>query len=114
MKNIKLHYKNIKLILLLLILVTVNSCKKYLEVKPDSKLTVPTTLMDLQAILDYTDYMNIKTTPGFGSSSSDDYFLLESGYNVYSKEAQKIYTWNRGDYVWQNSWSKAYHAIYNA
>lgn len=90
------------------------SCKKYLEVKTDNSLTVPTTLDDLQGILDFTNVMNIETTPGFGESSADDYFISELDYDYYPIATQKIYTWNRGDYNFINSWSSAYSPIFNA
>src|SRR5574340_1814372 len=110
----KLYIKNAGLIIFLFSALSITSCKKYLQIKPDSKLAVPTSLADLQAILDFTKDMNLQATPGFGSSSTDDYFLLESAYNSFTKEAQKIYTWNRGDYYFQNSWAKAYLPIYEA
>ncbi len=110
----KLYNKKAGLIIFLFISFSIISCKKYLDIKPDNKLTIPTTLSDLQAILDATQDMNIQTTPGFGESSTDEYFLLESDLNNYTIESQKIYTWNRGDYYYQNSWAKAYLPIYDA
>jgi starch-binding outer membrane protein, SusD/RagB family len=112
----KLLNKNkcITLFTFIVILSATVSCKKYLEVKPDSKLSVPTTIADLQGILDFTNDMNLQSTPGFGTSSSDESYLLESAYNSFTKEAQKIYTWNRGDYYYQNSWAKAYLPVFNA
>lgn len=109
-----LNIKGKKIIIVLIILMAIISCKKYLAVKPDSKLTTLTTLSDLQAILDFTGDMNLQTTPSFGSASTDDYFLLESSYNALISSAQSIYTWNRTDYYFQNSWAKAYLAIYDA
>jgi|SRR6185312_8755981 len=112
----KLVQKKISRISLLFLFIgtIIVSCKKYLEIKPDSKLAVPTSLSDLQAILDFTKDMNLQSTPGFGSSSADNYFLLESTYNTFTTEARKIYTWNRGDYYFQNSWAKAYLPIFDA
>jgi starch-binding outer membrane protein, SusD/RagB family len=105
---------NIPISMVILLMLAFMSCSKYLDKKPDSSVTVPTTLADLQAILDFTNNMNLQTTPGFGESSADDYFLLEPDYDFYTVEAQKIYTWNRGDYYFQNSWSRAYTPIFNA
>jgi hypothetical protein len=101
-------------VLFLIVFAAITSCKKYLEVKPDSKLAVPTSLSDLQAILDFTNVMNLQSTPCFGEESTDDYFLLPSTYNSFSVALQKIYTWNREDYYFQNDWSKAYSPIFNA
>lgn len=90
------------------------SCKKYLEQKPNSKLTVPTTIQDLQAILDNTTDMNLQTTPGFGSSSHTDYFVSDDDFNSYPLATQKAYYWQRGEYNFINDWSKSYLAIFNA
>src|SRR5690242_15745364 len=109
-----INHRRTSLIMASIILTAIISCKKYLDIKPDSKLSTLTTLSDLQAILDFTNDMNLQTTPSFGSASTDDYFLLESAYDRLIKSAQTIYTWNRTDYYLQNSWSKAYLAIYDA
>jgi starch-binding outer membrane protein, SusD/RagB family len=108
--------KNLTATILLFLLISsgITSCKKYLEAKPDNKLAVPTSLSDLQAILDFTNVMNLQTTPCFGEESTDDYFLLQSTYNSFTIALQKIYIWDRGDYYFQNDWSKAYSPIYNA
>ena len=100
--------------LILLILLSFLSCKKYLAIKPDSKLTVPSTLADLQAILDFTNVMNLQSTPCFGEASTDDYFILEPDYDIYTIQAQQVYTWNRGDYNFINDWAKGYSPVYNA
>ncbi|MEO9020992.1 MAG: RagB/SusD family nutrient uptake outer membrane protein [Ginsengibacter sp.] len=105
---------HIQTLIIILIISGFTSCRKYLEKKSDNTLTVPTTLADLQGILDYTNDMNLQTTPGFGESSADDYFISESDYDSYTIEGQKIYTWNRGDYNFQNSWSRAYTPIFNS
>lgn len=93
---------------------TTSSCKKYLDKKPDSNLAVPTKLEDLQAILDLSQYMNIQQSPSFGEASSDDYFLPDNNFFALPVEHQGIYTWNRGEYKFQNDWSKAYLPVYNA
>lgn len=91
-----------------------SSCKKYLDKKPDKTLAVPTKLEDLQAILDFSQYMNTRQSPSFGEASSTDYFLTDARFNALPVENQGIYTWNRGEYRSQNDWSKAYLAVYSA
>jgi starch-binding outer membrane protein, SusD/RagB family len=113
MKKNSLH--TIAVMITLAVIVCVfNSCKKYLDKKPDSKLAVPTKLEDLQALMDFSQYMNTRQSPSFGEASCDDYFLPEDRLFAYSVEQQAIYTWNRGDYKAQNDWSKAYHPVYIA
>ncbi len=104
----------IVIFLLLAIISGLISCKKYLELKPDNKLAVPTSIQDLQAILDYTDDMNLQTTPGFGSSSTVDYFVSDADYDSYPVATQKVYYWQRGEYNFINDWSKGYNAVFNA
>lgn len=98
----------------ILILLGFGSCKKYLDKKPDNKLAVPTTVEDFQAILDFQGYMNLGTTPFFGESSADDFFLLQTTIDNLSPENKKIYSWIPHVYNFDNDWSKAYLAIYNA
>lgn len=100
--------------LILLIAITFLSCKKFLDEKPDGRLTVPKTLADLQALLDFSLTMNLNQSPSFGDASCDDYFLSFDTYNMLPVEHQGIYVWGRGEYRYQNDWSKGYLPIYNA
>jgi starch-binding outer membrane protein, SusD/RagB family len=102
------------IVLLLSICFGNTACKKYLDKKPDNQLAVPNKLEDLQALLDFSLYMNAQQSPAFGESSADDYFLTDDRFNALPVEQQGIYTWNRGEYRFQNDWSKAYHPVYNA
>lgn len=111
----KKYNSSITLIVSLLIMLPgLNSCKKFLDEKPDSRLSVPTTLTDLQALLDFSNTMNIRQSPSFGEASNDDYFISNDYYNSRPIEHQGIYIWNRGEYRFQNDWSKAYLPVYNA
>lgn len=95
-------------------LLALQSCKKYLDKKPDSRLTVPTSLTDLQALLDASTNMNIRQSPSFGEASTDDYFLPDAAYAAFSVDFASIYTWNRVDYRYGNDWSKCYLPVYNS
>lgn len=89
------------------------SCKKYLEAKPDSSVTTPQTIGDLQALLDRSDYMNQKS-PAFDEASADDYFLPQTGYNAVGENGRKAYVWQLDEYEWVNDWANAYVVVYNA
>jgi hypothetical protein len=104
----------IKLFVCLLFIVINSSCKKYLDVKANSAQAVPTTLNDLQALLDYSSRMNQLRTPTFSESSCDDYFLLEANFNAFEEDRQRIYTWRRQAYDFQNDWSISYEPVYTA
>jgi len=87
------------------------SCKKYLDAKPDKSLVVPTTLNDLQAILDYSSRMNEGTS--FGEASADNYYLNDDDYNTLSDEVKKAYIWENFSYSdYPNDWARVYDVIY--
>lgn len=89
-------------------------CKKFLEGKSDKKLVIPTTIADLQALLD--NYLKVNTSaPSAGEASSDDYYLTDADYAGLTIES------NRRMYTWQNSfvfvgfpndWSRCYDIVY--
>lgn len=85
------------------------SCKKYLDVKSDSRLSTPGTLEDLRAILN-NDLLMLGT--GANNTSSDEYYTPYE--NWVNKDVDK------GCYVWDpranektqgNDWKNAYAQI---
>ena len=87
------------------------SCKKYLDAKPNKSLVVPSTLNDLQAILDYSSRMNVGTS--YGEASADDYYLNDDDYNSLSDDVKKAYTWENFSYSnYPNDWARVYDVIY--
>ncbi|MEO7586384.1 MAG: hypothetical protein ABIS74_25550, partial [Ferruginibacter sp.] len=66
-------YKIVFYSMIFILLIQCIGCKKYLDVKSDSSLVIPSTLNDLQALLDDATNMNYNT-PGFGGASADEYF----------------------------------------
>jgi hypothetical protein len=107
--------KQVKYLLFIttMILVLVTSCKKYLEKKPNATLLVPSTLKDLQALLDDAFTMN-SITPSLQETSADDYFLTEDRTLSMPTVYQQMYTWNFDQFKFQNDWSKNYSAVYNS
>ncbi len=108
MKNIL-----IRLIILTAIGLCQTSCKKYLDVKPDQKLVVPTSIQDLQALLDQPSFNNQKT-PSYDEAGGDNYYLRQSVYNRLSTYEKKGYTWEDYGINYPNEWSIIYDAIYYA
>jgi tetratricopeptide (TPR) repeat protein len=88
------------------------SCKKYLDAKPDKSLVIPSTLNDLQAILDNSSRMN--EGPSYGIASSDNYYLNDADYNTLTDEVKKAYTWSNFSYNYPNDWATIYNVIYPA
>lgn len=90
------------------------SCKKYLDKKSDSSLTVPNTLDELQGLFNDAQKMNFNLTPSMGESSANDYFLTETTYGYLPTEPKEIYTWTLKVYNYANDWSANYLPVYNA
>jgi starch-binding outer membrane protein, SusD/RagB family len=106
--------KNKMLFLLTGVLVlSLVSCKKYLDVKADAKLVTPQSLQDIQALLDDFPTMNTKTTPSLPESSGDDYFWLPATYNAQSAISQGLYQWQSFDSRFGNDWNYTYQAVFN-
>ena len=96
-----------------LMLVTLGSCKKFLDKKPDSKLQLPTTIEAVQGLLDFENTMNLQN-PGTGEVSSDNYYVLDATFNGLSSQAV------RNTYLWldditlneyPNHWSRLYDVV---
>lgn len=89
------------------------SCKKYLDAKPDKKLELPTTIADVQALLDNESIMNLNN-PGTGEISADNYYLTDAAWASVSNLSQ------RNMYIWgsditlndlPNHWSRLYDIV---
>jgi starch-binding outer membrane protein, SusD/RagB family len=91
------------------------SCEKFLDKKSDPKLVEIKELNDLLGLLDDNILLNRETTPGFGETSADDYFVLFSDYTSFTREiSRQAYTWRVTDYFYPNDWSISYRGIYPA
>lgn len=90
------------------------SCKKYLDAKTYTNLKTPTTLEDLQGLMDDAYNMNQLLTPCLGEISADDYFIFPNNYNILKTHEQDIYNWRPTAYQFPNDWARAYTAIFNA
>lgn len=94
-----------ELSLMLAAVISLTSCKKYLDAKTDKKLVVPTSLQDAQALLDYYTQLNTFYSP-IGLASDDDHYLLDDRFNSLNEDQQSIYIWdkdaayNSGDWKW--------------
>jgi len=80
---------------LLLLVVMVSGCKKLLETKPDSKLAVPATAEDLQAMLD-TYYKMSEQESALGENSADNYYLTDELWTgLPSEDERNLYIWDK-------------------
>lgn len=112
----KIQDKTRQLIIILLAIISVavsSSCKKFLDKKNNASLVVPTTLADMQALLD-AETMNELRTPCYGEVSSDEYFLKPDTYSSLDLGNQKRYTWRYYFFGTGNDWSACYTPVYTS
>lgn len=93
------------------LLISFNACIKYLDKKQNSSLVVPSTIKDLQALLDENGLMNSRT-PSQLEASADEYFLSTEEYGYLEEGSQKGYLWEPYFTGSDNDWSKSYVAVY--
>ncbi|MBW8323834.1 MAG: RagB/SusD family nutrient uptake outer membrane protein [Prolixibacteraceae bacterium] len=108
--------KRFRPFILLLLPFTIACSESFLDIKPDKKLVVPSTLNDLQGLLDYFDVHN-SNMPGMGELSSDDYYILYDRWNTLSPPYLKNgYVWAKE--IWEGSssidWNYRYQQIFYA
>lgn len=101
------------------------SCDKeaFLDERPNDSLVVPTTLDELQAVLDNDQIMNGLGTgfmygpvPQLGEIASDNHYVLDNQLVTFSELEQSHYTWT-GDNSSMESlldWDRAYQTIFYA
>ena len=81
--------------LLLLFAIFFISCSdRFLDLKSDKQLVVPSKVEDYQAMLDYPTLMNNGGGFTFGEMSTDDYYLTEERFNRLSNLPE------RNAYIW--------------
>jgi hypothetical protein len=104
--------------LLILCVAVFASCKKsaFLDKKPDSRLVVPTTLADFQALLD--DEFIMQETPELGELSTDDYYISFNSWQKFkTAKSQNAYIWAKDIYDGQTQipdWDAPYQQVFYA
>lgn len=87
------------------------SCTKYVDIKPDKKMTVPQSFEDCDALMDDRSTMNSRFPVG-GEVASDNYYLAEINYNALTSIVDRdAYLWNSNTNFATNQWSSSYKAI---
>jgi tetratricopeptide (TPR) repeat protein len=103
-----------KLYIVFILIILVSCSENYLEEKPDKSLVVPTTLTDLEALLNNTTVMN--EAPGLAILGVDDFFMTDDGYLGFTDPVEQYgYRWDADIYHGQQSfteWSYPYRQIY--
>lgn len=98
------------------IVISLASCERFLDVKPNKALAVPNKLQDLQALLDDNSVIN---SSGISAAevSADDYYVTDAAWNSITQEVyRRMYVWEK-DYIFlasANDWFRSYRIIYSA
>jgi len=109
------HSNIILSFLLILWVFMMDSCKKFLDAKPDKHLAVPSGLVDYQAILDWYSVINDRGVSAL-TISSDDYYYDDNDFSSLSEVNQNKYLWKRKNVFrsgyddWNNIYTIAYYA----
>lgn len=105
-----------KIVVWICALVVFTSCEKLLNEPSDKSLAIPTSLGDLQALLDRPD-KSYTGFPGAGEASTDDNYITDARYLALST------MWDQRRYIWAdtdvfsgsgNPWYTGYFAIYGS
>ncbi len=108
--------RNIYAILILFCLIVAGCSEDFLEKKPDKSLVVPTTLNDLQALLDNADrVMNI--VPAIGMVASNDAFTTDNAWQgLFTATERNSYIWKDNIYEGEAcaDWNIPYQQVFYA
>lgn len=90
------------------------SCSDFLDVKPDKKMAVPSTMEHVDLLLN--DYSAMNTGfPSFGEIAADDYYLnTENWQSLSDMDDRNLYVWNDEDIVGVVQWQNPYRTVYRA
>ncbi|AXY76085.1 RagB/SusD family nutrient uptake outer membrane protein [Paraflavitalea soli] len=94
----------------LFICILSGSCKKYLDTKSDQSLSTPSTLDDLQLILDNPD---LNKGANLTNTGSDEYYVLESDWLNLDETRHKGYVWD-GALNNLTDWNVQYKTVFAA
>lgn len=98
-------------VILFLVCLLFSSCKKYLDEKPDKKISTPATLEDLEGMIDYYFGMNARY-PSAAEVSADNYYLTDAGWGSVTEPHRNYYTWQKYDNV-KADWQFPYNSIFS-
>lgn len=103
------------------LLCTLFSCRKeWLEAKPDKSSVLPTSIADLQALLDNSvQTFNITQGSGLGEISAGDFYVSTTSYNaLFNVQEKSAYTWEKTADFYRGEesidWVNAYARVLNA
>ena len=91
---------------------SLSSCSKFLDAKPDDKLSVPTNIPDLQLLMD--DYFTMNNKYPYAQELTADNFYLETAdWKAQEPLYRGLYNWRKNDQT-LDQWTAAYEAVLSA
>ncbi len=88
---------------------------EFLDKVPNNHLAVPSTIEDLQLMIQNEGQFN-NSDPSYEIVSADEYYITEALFNASSQVDKNAYLWNAN--IWPNQtvydWNNEYSAIYQA
>lgn len=99
--------------LLLVLGLTLGSCKKYLDIKMNSTEVRSETAEDCQLILDNYAVMNTGY-PSDGEFSADDYVLINNTYTNLNAEKRGLHIWSATAKSSSEQWINPYKVVFRA
>lgn len=91
-----------------------SSCKKYLDKAPDDRLLTPSSLEDLQLILDEYEGWNAVSYPYGSELLTDDFYLTPADYNAVTNQLQRDVYLFKITTATSALWNPSYARIYQA
>lgn len=105
--------KTVKNLILALVIMGPTLCcdSGFLDKKPQKSLLVPTTLTDMQALLDNSrDLMNV--SPYLNVITDGEFRLLDAGLNSVARVVQNAYVWSSEPPATQGDWDLPYKQVF--
>ncbi|HEX3933253.1 MAG TPA: RagB/SusD family nutrient uptake outer membrane protein, partial [Puia sp.] len=109
------HHRRRLVFLLLLPAILLGCHKNFLDAKPATTLSVPTSLSDFQTLLDNTTVFNL--VPTLGEASTDDYFFTNNFWQILDLRQQNAFIWAPNVFEGQGGqldWNMPYQQVFYA
>jgi starch-binding outer membrane protein, SusD/RagB family len=114
MQNIKNITRFLEVLLFVFpVCLSQSSCKKYLDAKQNESQTIPSTLKDLQALLDQSGMYS--SAPSYAEFVSDNYYVTTASWNTVPEVEWRLgYIWDANAKGYNVTWINPYNSIYYA
>lgn len=96
------------------LMVFMSSCDGFLDERPNKNIVIPSTLDDMQALMDASNW-GMNQSPGINLLSGDELVATPNAFLVYSLDEQEAYKWSESFFENEASdWSVPYSQVFYA